>query len=103
MSGTPKDGAAAKKPYVLKLYVTGATRRGQRAITNLNAICAEYLKERCDLEVVDIYQAPELAKAAEILAAPTLVKQLPLPVRRLIGDLSERNRVLVLLDVKAKG
>jgi circadian clock protein KaiB len=102
MSESSKDDGKCKKPYVLKLYVTGATRRSQRAITNLNAICEEYLKERCDLEVVDIYQAPELAKQADILVSPTLIKQLPLPIRRLIGDLSEKNRVLVLLDVKAK-
>jgi circadian clock protein KaiB len=94
-----KDG---QKKYVLKLYVTGATRRSQRAITNLNAICQEFLQGRYDLQVVDIYQSPALAKDADILAAPTLVKQLPLPVRRLIGDLSERGRVLVLLDVKPK-
>lgn len=91
-----------KKKYVLKLYVTGATRRSQKAITNLNAICEEYLQGHYDLQVVDIYQSPVLAKDADILAAPTLVKQLPLPVRRLIGDLSERGRVLVLLDLKSK-
>lgn len=95
----PKD---SKKKYVLKLYVTGATRRSQKAITNLNSICEEYLQGHYDLQVVDIYQSPVLAKDADILAAPTLVKQLPLPVRRLIGDLSERGRVLVLLDVKPK-
>jgi circadian clock protein KaiB len=95
----PKDG---KKKYVLKLYVTGATRRSQKAITNLNAICEEYLQGHYDLQVLDIYQSPVLAKDADILAAPTLVKQLPLPVRRLIGDLSERGRVLVLLDLKSK-
>jgi circadian clock protein KaiB len=91
-----------KRKYVLKLYVTGATRRSQKAITNLNSICEEYLQGRYDLQVVDIYQSPVMAKEADILAAPTLVKQLPLPVRRLIGDLSERGRVLVLLDVKPK-
>lgn len=97
-----KDSNKGKKRYVLKLYVTGATRRSQNAITNLNSICEEYLQGRYDLQVVDIYQSPVLAKDADILAAPTLVKQLPLPVRRLIGDLSERGRVLVLLDLKAK-
>jgi circadian clock protein KaiB len=91
-----------QKKYVLKLYVTGATRRSQKAITNLKAICEEYLQGRYDLQVVDIYQSPVLAKDADILAAPTLVKHLPLPVRRLIGDLSERGRVLVLLDLKAR-
>lgn len=94
--------AGARKQYVLKLYVTGATACSQRAITNLNAICDQYLTGRYELEVVDIYQSPLLAKDAEVLAAPTLVKHLPLPARRLIGDLSERGRVLMLLDLKAK-
>ena len=90
------------KRYVLKLYVSGATRRSQRAITNLNSICAEYLEGNCDVEVVDVYRSPTMAKAANVIAAPTLVRQLPLPVRRLIGDLSERGRVLVLLDLQPK-
>lgn len=94
-------GTGAKR-YVLKLFVTGANRRSQAAITNLNSICAEYLEGRVDLEVVDIYQVPSAAKEVNILAAPTLIKQLPLPPRRLIGDLSERGRVLMLLDLKPK-
>jgi circadian clock protein KaiB len=103
MSTTPQNSrAGSRKRYVLKLYVTGATRRSQRAITNLNSICEEHLKGRYDLEVVDIYQAPLSAKDADILAAPTLIRQLPLPARRLIGDLSEEGRVLMLLDLKAK-
>jgi circadian clock protein KaiB len=103
MLKTPQKGRARSgKQYVLKLYVTGATRRSQRAITNVNSICGEYLKGRYDLEVVDIYQSPGSAKEADILAAPTLIKQLPPPVRRLIGDLSERGRVLLLLDLKKK-
>jgi circadian clock protein KaiB len=90
-----------KKEYVLKLFVTGATRRSQVAITNLNAICEEYLQGRYELEVVDVYQSPLVMKEAGILATPTLVKQLPLPARKLIGDLSERGRVLMVLDVRA--
>ena len=89
--------------YLLKLYVTGATRRSQKAIANLKEICTEHLNGRHKLEIIDIYQSPLLAKRADILAAPTLVKQLPLPARRLIGDLSERGRVLMLLDLKSKG
>jgi len=88
--------------YVMKLYVTGRNRRSQRAISNLNAICEQYLQGRYDLEVVDIYQFPSSAKEADILAAPTLIKHSPLPARRLIGDLSERERVLLLLDLKKK-
>ena len=97
-----KAPAAPRKQYVLKLYVTGATRRSQNAINNLNAICDEFLQGRYDLEVVDIYQSPVLAKEAEIVAAPTLIRQFPLPTRRLIGDLSERHRVLMLLDLKPR-
>jgi len=88
--------------YLLKLYVTGATRRSQLAIQNLNSICEQYLQGNYDLEVVDIYKSPTLAKEAEVLAAPTLVKQLPKPVRRLIGDLAERQRVLMVLDLKPR-
>ena len=102
MPTTPAKAERPKKQYVLKLYVTGATRQSQRAITNLNSVCEEYLKGSVDLEVVDIYQSPLLAKEAGILTAPTLVRQLPLPARRLIGDLSDHGRLLMLLDVKAK-
>lgn len=88
------------RKYVLKLFVTGATRRSQNAIANLNAICSQHLEGRYELEVVDIYQSPLLAQEADILPAPTLIRQSPLPARRLIGDLSERSRVLMLLDLK---
>lgn len=90
------------KEYVLKLYITGATRTARRAIENLNRICEEHIQGRYELEVVDVYKAPEVASAAEILASPTLVKELPAPVRRLIGDLSQKDRVLLLLDLKGK-
>jgi len=85
--------------YVLRLYVTGLTPRSERAVRNLRAICDEYLAGRYDLEVVDIYQQPLLAKGEQIIAAPTLIKKLPLPVRRIIGDMSNRERVLVGLHL----
>jgi circadian clock protein KaiB len=85
--------------YVLRLYVTGMTPRSARAVRNLRAICDEYLAGRYDLEVVDIYQQPLLAKGEQIIAAPTLIKKLPLPVRRIIGDMSNRERVLVGLHL----
>lgn len=88
--------------YVLRLYVTGATTRSRRAILNLNAICSEYLKGRYDLQVIDIHQKPTLAKDEQILAAPTLVKKLPAPMRKIIGDLSDRESVLLGLDLKRK-
>ena len=91
-----------KEKYVLRLYVTGQTPGSVRAITNIKAICEEHLKGRYDLLVVDIYQQPQLAKDEQILAAPTLIKKLPLPLRRLVGDLSKTERVLLGLDLRAK-
>jgi circadian clock protein KaiB len=85
--------------YVLRLYVTGMTARSARAVKNLQAICDEYLHGRYDLEVIDIYQQPVLLKGEQIIAAPTLVKKLPLPMRRIIGDMSNRERVLLGLDL----
>ena len=85
--------------YLLRLYVTGMTSRSSRAVSNLRAICDEYLEGRYDLEVIDIYQQPVLAKGEQIIAAPTLIKKLPLPMRRIIGDMSNRERVLLGLDL----
>ena len=85
--------------YILRLYVTGMTSRSARAVKNLQAICDEYLHGRYDLEVIDIYQQPVLLKGEQIIAAPTLVKKLPLPMRRIIGDMSNRERVLLGLDL----
>ena len=91
--------APAAERYILRLYVTGMTARSVRAVKNLQAICNEYLKDRYDLEVIDIYQQPALARGEQIIAAPTLVKKLPLPMRRIVGDMSQRDRVLVGLDL----
>lgn len=85
--------------YVLKLYVTGTTLRSAEAIANVRSLCDEHLAGRYDLEVIDIYQQPGQAAGAQILAAPTLVKSLPAPAKRLIGNLSDREKVLVALDV----
>jgi circadian clock protein KaiB len=85
--------------YILKLYVTGKTPRSTQAVENLRGICDEYLEGRYDLEVIDIYQQPALLAGEQIIAAPTLVKKLPLPMRRLVGDMSNRRRVLVGLDL----
>jgi circadian clock protein KaiB len=87
---------------VLRLYVTGATLLSRRAILNINAICKQHLQGRYDLEVIDIYQKPALAKGEQIVAAPTLIKSLPLPMRRIIGDLSDHERVLFALDLKRR-
>lgn len=90
---------ATPKHYVLRLYVSGVTPRSLMAIENIKVICETHLKDRYDLQVVDIYQQPHLARAAEIVAAPTLIKRLPLPLRKILGDLSETERVLVGLDL----
>jgi circadian clock protein KaiB len=93
------EAAQGEERYVLRLFVTGMTARSTRAIENLRAICDEYLAGRFDLEVVDIYQQPILASKEQIIAAPTLIKALPLPMRRIIGDLSNRRRVLLGLNL----
>lgn len=116
MSGSPARshgrGSAARRleqaaaraetdTFVLRLYVAGATPRSTRAVANLRALCERHLAGRYELEVVDIYQEPQQAPVAQVLAAPTLVKVLPLPLRRLVGDLSETPRVLVGLGLPA--
>ena len=79
------------------------TPRSARAIANIKEICEEHLKGRYALEVIDIYQRPVLTRGDQIVAVPTLLKKLPLPLRRLIGDLSDRERVLIGLDLKPRG
>ena len=88
--------------YVLHLYVAGATARSARAIAAIRQICEENLQGNYELDVVDIYQRPVLAAGEQIIAAPTLVRQLPLPLRRLIGDMSDLDRVLVGLDISPR-
>jgi circadian clock protein KaiB len=90
---------ASADRYVLRLYITGMTRRSVHAVNNLRAICDEYLEGRYDLEVIDIYQQPMLTRGQQIVAAPTLIKKRPLPVRRIIGDLSNKEGVLLGLDL----
>jgi circadian clock protein KaiB len=87
--------------YVLRLFVTGMTTRSSRAVNNLRIICDEYLEGRYELEVIDIYQQPALTKGEQIVAAPTLIKKFPLPMRRIIGDMSNRDGVLLGLDLVA--
>ena len=86
--------------FVLCLYVSGLTPRSKRAIHNLQQLCDGELAGRCQLEVIDVSAHPELAKAEQIVAVPTLVKKLPQPFRQLIGDLSDHERVLVALDLR---
>ncbi len=91
-----------KVTYVLRLYITGATPRSVRAIANVKAICEEHLQSRYELEVIDLYQQPVLAQGEQIIAVPTLIKKLPEPLRRIIGDMSNTEKILVGLDLKPK-
>jgi circadian clock protein KaiB len=88
--------------YVLRLYVSGMTPKSQAAIENVRKICSEYLEGRYQLEIIDIYQQPIFAKEGQIVAAPTLVKQLPPPLRKFIGDMSQIEKLLLGLDLRKK-
>ncbi|MFC1895690.1 circadian clock KaiB family protein [Thermodesulfobacteriota bacterium] len=99
------EKAAARQDqakYVLRLFVTGMTPKSTLAIANVQELCNKHLAGRYELEVIDIYQQPQRAKGEQIIAAPTLIKKLPLPLRRLIGDMSDTERFLVGIDLKAK-
>jgi circadian clock protein KaiB len=91
-----------KRKYVLRFYVAGITPRSRKAIANVKELCDEHLPGRCELEIIDIYQQPKLAAGEQIIAVPTLIKKLPLPLRKLIGDMSHVDKFLVGLDLKSK-
>lgn len=93
---------ADKQKYVLRLYVAGITPRSREAIRTVTAICEENLKGRYDLEVIDLYQQPTLAKGEQIVAAPTLIKKLPQPLRKFIGAMADKEKLLIGLDLKPK-
>jgi len=86
--------------YILKLYITGSTPNSERALANLRRLCEEELDERYEVQVIDVLQNPQLAEDDRILATPTLVKALPPPLRRVIGDLSDNEKVLLGLDLR---
>lgn len=90
---------SGQQRFILRLYVAGMTGRSRRAIENIRTICETHLHNRYDLVVIDVYQQPTLAKGEQIIAAPTLVRKLPLPLRRVIGDMSDTQRVLIGLDL----
>ena len=109
----PNDGEATarfeklasspdEEQYVLRLYISGLTPRSTEALATIRAVCEEHLRGRFQLEVIDLYQCPERADMDEIIATPTLIKQLPLPLRRLVGDLSDVERILVGLNVRKR-
>ena len=93
---------AKEQCYTLRLYVAGLTPRSQEALHTVTTLCEEYLAGRYDLEVIDIYQHPVLAKGEQIIAAPTLIKKLPLPLRKIIGNMADKDKVLVGLDLRRK-
>jgi len=95
-----QGGRQALSHYVLRLYVAGQSPRSVTAIANIKKICVEELHGKYDLEVIDLHQQPQLAQGDQIIAVPTLIKRLPPPLRRIIGDLSDTERVLVGLDIK---
>jgi circadian clock protein KaiB len=92
----------ADRQYVLKLYVAGINPRSSEAIRSITEICEEHLAGHYELEIIDIYQQPTLAKGEQIIAAPTLIKKLPEPLRRFIGNLADTERILVGLDLRPK-
>jgi len=93
-------GTGPEKPFQLRLYVAGQTPKSITAFANLKKICAEHLEGQCTIEVIDLLVNPQLAQGDQILAIPTLVRKLPTPIKKIIGDLSNTERVLVGLDIK---
>ncbi len=94
-------GSGEKKdlPFMFHLYITGASPNSSRAITNFKTLCESYLKGQYELNIIDVYQQPHIAKGVDIIALPLLVRKLPLPERRLIGDLSDKEKVLRNLGI----
>ena len=93
---------SSQAKYVLRLYISGSTSKSSRAVENIKRVCEQHLKGRYDLEVIDIYQQAHLARDEQIVAVPTLIKRLPLPLRRLIGDMSNQKKVLFGLDLRMR-
>jgi circadian clock protein KaiB len=102
-----ENAAAARSPepkaYRLRLYVAGKTPKSILAFTNLKQICEEHLLGRYEIEIIDLLENPQLAQGDQILALPTLVRRLPEPIKKIIGDLSNKERVLVGLDLQERG
>jgi circadian clock protein KaiB len=100
---TTKSPRAAPRPYELRLYVAGQTPKSVIALANLKKICDEHLDSKYRIEVIDLLERPHLARGDQILAIPTLVRTLPQPIKKIIGDLSNTERVLVGLNLRSKG
>jgi circadian clock protein KaiB len=103
VSRKPAKGGPAVENWDLKLYVAGQTPKSLTAFANLKKICEEHLRGKYRIEVVDLLKNPQLARGDQILAIPTLVRKLPVPIRKIIGDLSNTERVLVGLDLRPGG
>jgi circadian clock protein KaiB len=103
-AGEMKEAASRSRQakYVLRLYVSGSTLKSSLAIENIKRVCEQHLKNRYGLEVIDIYQQANLARDEQIVAVPTLIKRLPPPLRRLIGDMSNLKKVLFGLDLRMR-
>jgi circadian clock protein KaiB len=94
------EAKPSKQKYVLRLYVAGMTSKSREAVKNITKFCQEHLEGRYDLQVIDIYQQPKLAKGEQIIAAPTLIKKLPLPLRKFIGSMASEEKILIGLDLR---
>ncbi|MCX6545792.1 MAG: circadian clock KaiB family protein [Acidobacteria bacterium] len=103
MKKLPTKSKAREPHYVLRLYVSRSTLKSKLAIENMKRVCEEHLNGRYDLEVIDIHEHANLARNEQIVAVPTLIKRLPLPLRRLVGDMSDLNKVLFGLDLRQQG
>lgn len=98
-----RGSQARQATYVLRLYISRSTLKSKRAVENLKRVCEQHLKGRYDLEVIDIHQHANLARDEQIVAVPTLIKRLPPPLQRLVGDMSDLNKVLFGLDLRMRG
>lgn len=96
-----QEGKSAR-PVLLRLFVSGTTQRSHNAIQNLRQICEEHLKGRYELQIIDVHQNQEMVRENQILAVPTLLKELPPPLRKIVGELSEKEKVLKGLDIQPK-
>jgi circadian clock protein KaiB len=97
-----ENAARKRERYVLRLYVAGMSPSSAAAIQSITSICEQHLEGRYELEVIDIYQRPELARGEQIIAAPTLIRKIPAPLRRFIGNLADQERILVGLDLRVR-
>lgn len=95
-----EEALETSEKLILRLFIAGMNPKSKNAIENLRELCKENIDVECEIEVIDIYQQPIFAKEGKIIAAPTLIKELPLPIRRFVGDLSDKEKLLVGLDIK---